>query len=687
MKLWIDTETRSRLKLTPGVFKYSTEGEVTVITWAADDGPVSLLETTDHIPAPRKLIEALLFADEIWCAGDEFDRTMLNTQPWFKQLEIPISKWRCLQAKARAHGLPGGLDQLCRILGVPADEAKDVRGKALIQLFCKPNKDGNYNDKHSHPIEWDEFCEYAKQDIVAMRACWKLIPGWNMTPFETRLRTLDAVMNARGVRMDLELCEAAIKITTRAKARLADETDDLTIGEVARTTQRNKLLKHLLEAYGVELPDLTADTVERRLNDPELPEPVKELLRNRQESSKASTAKYKRVMSSNIEGRLYGLLVYCGASRTGRWAGRLWQPHNLMRPTISRDQIELSIDAFKADDEDLLDLLGTGHMEVAANLMRSIPIAAPGHKLVVADLANIEGRGLAWMAGEEWKLQAFREYDAKTGPDLYKLSYARSFNIDPADVTDAQRQVGKVQELALGYYGGVGAFISMSEVYRVDLDEMAATAWGSLSRHAIAEATADWHKAVKKKRTFGLIERTWVVCQVFVRAWRRAHPATMDFHEKIAEAVVNAIGTPRRQFKVRGFTVDRIDNWLRIRCPSGSYLCYPAPRYNDDKREISYLGVDPYTRQWRRIPTYSGKLTQNLDERISRDVLANGLLDAESENYRPLLTVHDEIICEPIDSPQWSATGLCNILTRPRTWSVGLPLAAKGFESYRYRKD
>lgn len=686
MKLWIDTETRSRLKLTPGVFKYSTEGEVTIITWAVDDGLVSLLDVTDHGPVPRELIQALLTADTICAAGDEFDRTMLNTCTWFRELQIPITKWRCLQAKARAHGLPGGLDKLCHILGVPADEAKDARGKALIQLFCKPNKDGNYNDKNSHPIEWDEFCQYAKQDIIAMRACWKLIPGWNLTTFETHLRTLDAVMNARGVRMDLELCEAAIKITTRAKAKLADETQQTTVGEVLRTTQRDKLLKHILEAYGVELPDLTADTVERRLNDPELPEPVKELLRNRQESSKASTAKFKRVMSSNIDGRLYGLLVYCGAQRTGRWAGRIFQPHNMMRPTISQDQIELSIDAFKADDGELLTLLGIGQMEVAANLMRSVPIAAPGHKLVVADLANIEGRGLAWMAGEDWKLQAFREYDAKTGPDLYKLAYARSFNIDPEDVNDEQRQVGKVQELALGYYGGVGAFISMSEVYSVDLDAMAATAWPSLPRPAIAEATADWHKAVKKKRTFGLVERTWVVCQVFVRAWRRAHPATMDFHEKIAEAVVNAIGSPRRQFKVRAFTVDRVDNWLRIRCPSGSYLCYPAPRYDEAKREISYLGVNPYTKQWQRIKTYSGKLTQNLDERISRDTLAYGLLEADAEGYRPLLTVHDEAVCEPLDDPQWNARGLCKILTRDRPWSKGLPLAAKGFEGYRYRK-
>lgn len=686
MKLWCDTETRSRLKLTPGVFKYSTEGAVLIITWARDDSEVSLFDASDDAEPPIDLIEALLLADEIWAHGDEFDRTMLNTCAWYRELDIPITKWRCVQAKARAHGLPAGLDKLCTILGISEAESKDERGKELIQIFCKPNKDGSWNTKRTHPKEWAEFCIYAKQDIVAMRAVAKALPVWNMTPFETKLRTLDQVMNGRGLRMDLELCRAAVKITTRAKARLANQTQELTVGEVQRTTQRNKLLMHLMEAYGVELPDLTADTVERRLLDPELPEPVKMLLANRQEAGKASTAKFKRVLDCEIGERLYGLTVYCGAQRTGRWAGRYFQIHNMMRPTIGQDQIELSIDAFKADDEELLDLLGTRQMEVAANLMRSVPIAAPGHKLVVADLANIEGRDLAWMAGEEWKLQAFRDFDAKVGPDLYKVSYARAMNRDPEDVDEFQRQIGKVIELALQYYGGVGAFISMSEVYGIDLAAMAETAWPTLSRHAIADATCDWHKAVKKRRTFGLTERTWVVCQVFVKAWRRAHPAIMAFHGAIQEAVIEAIRTPRRQFKVRGFTVDNINNWLRIRCPSGSYLCYPAPRYDEDKREISYLGVNPYTRQWQRIKTYSGKITQNLTERVARDTLACGLIEAEDEGYRPLASVHDEAITEPLDDPQWSAKGLCRILTRDRVWSRGLPLAAKGFEGQRYRK-
>lgn len=695
-RLWIDTETRSRLKLTPGVFKYRTQGAVMIVTWALDDDPVSIWEIDldtifKGIPIewdpPPALIEALLICDEIWAAGDEFDRSMFETCAWYNALRIPIAKWCCLQAKARAHGLPGGLAMLCEIFKLGVEESKDDRGKALIQLFCVPNDDGSWNNKRTHPVQWAEFCEYAKRDIVSMRAVWKKIPDWNLSPFETRLRTLDQMMNARGIGMDLDLCQAAIEITTAAKAKLAAETVEITLGNVERTTQRNKLLLHILDAYGVKLPDLTADTVERRLQDPELPEPVKLLLINRQESSKSSTAKFKRVLSSEVLGSLFGLLVYCGAQRTQRWAGRIFQPHNMMRPTLMREEIEALIELFKARDIEGIDMLGVGHMEAAANLMRSVMIARAGRKFVVADLANIEGRDLAWMAGEEWKLKAFRDFDAKIGPDLYRVAYSRSMNVDVEDVNDFMRQIGKVIELALQYYGGVGAFISMSEVYNLDLDAMAATAWPTLSRHAIARATEDWARAVKKRRTFGLAERTWIVCQCFVLAWRAAHPAIMDFHKSIEEAVINAITTPNRQFNVRGFCVDRLANWLRIRCPSGGYLSYPAPRYDDEKREISYLGVNPYTRQWQRIKTYSGKISQNLTEKVARDTLAAGIIDAETEGYNPLLTVHDELITEPPDDPTWSAKGLCGILTRERLMTLGLPLAAKGFEGPRYKKE
>lgn len=696
-RLYLDTETYSGIKLSHGVHKYATDGEVMIVTYATNWTPDKTVYKWDvtnkpiykgvaiEFDPPQGLIEAILLADEIWAAGAEFDRTMLETAAWWRALNVPLERWCCLHALARSVGLPGGLDKLGRIFKLPLAMQKDEAGKGYIQMFCVPQQDGSRNTARSHPEQWAGFLEYAKQDIVVMRELIEnQIPFWNWTPFERAVQIQDAIMNARGVRMDVELAAAAVKCTTRAKRRLGAQTEILTAGEVERTTQRDKLLRFILAAYGVDLPDLKMDTVERRLNDPELPEAVKELLRNRQEASKASTAKYQRVLSSAVGDRLYGLLVYCGANRTGRWAGRIFQPHNLPRPKHDLDEINVGIEAFKLDDPELItdDVMG-----LASSMLRSLPIAADGHKLLWADLKNIEGRDLTWMAGEAWKLSAFAAYDAGVGPDLYILSYANSFRVAVESVNNDQRQVGKVQELALGYYGGVGAFISMSEVYRIDLDAMAEKAYPSLRKQDIAQALVDWHKAVKRRRTFGLEQKTWVVCQVFVLGWRRAHANIMKFHKDIENAVISAIGRPRQVFTVRGFSVDRVGNWLRIKCPSGSYICYPGIRYDADKREISYLGENQYTRQFQRIKTYSGKVSQNLTERVARDTIAAGMLDAEAEGYRPVLTVHDSLMCEPPDDPKYSVAGLIKILTKYRKWSDGLPLAAAGDEGYRYWED
>lgn len=692
MRLHLDTETFSEIKLSHGVKKYSTgKAEVMIVTWALDDAPVSIWQTKSYVSytsqfhAPPELIEAVLLADEIWTAGNDFDRTLLETCHWWRELDVPDEKWCDLHALARAHSLPAGLDKLCKIFKLDDTLAKSDEGRSLIQLFCVPQQDGKPRaTEKTHPAQWAEFCTYAKQDIVAMRAVMAQMPFWNWTPYERAIQRLDAIMNRRGLRMDMELAEAMVKCTTRAKRRLGKQTEELTAGEVERTTQRNKLLAFILAAYDITLPDLTMDTVERRLNDPEIPEPVKELLRNRQQASKASTAKCVRVIASAVEERLYGLLVYCGADRTRRWAGRIFQPHNLPRPKHSRAEIETAIEAFKLDEPELVfdDIMG-----MAASMLRSLPIAADGHKLAVADLSNIEGVALAYMAGEDWKVKAFADYFYGDGLDLYIRSFANSFRMDPKTVTKAQRQIGKVQELALQYYGGVGAFISMSEVYNIDLDAMAELAWPSLRKEDVAQATIDYKKAGKRNRHFGLAEKTWIVCQVFVLGWRRAHPAIMAFHKAIEDAVISAIGRPRQVFKVRGFKVDRVGNWLRIQSPQGGYLCYPGIRYDADKREISYLGQNQYTRQFSRIKTYSGKITQNLTEFFCRDILGHGMLDAEAEGWRPVLTVHDELVCEPPDEARFAAPALCKILIRERAWAPGLPLNAKGFTAYRYRKD
>jgi DNA polymerase len=597
------------------------------------------------------------------------------------------------------HGLPGSLQKLCAIFKLPESQSKSSGGKNLIDIFCKPRKDGKYNDRHSHPKEWSEFLGYGAQDVIAMRHIYHKVPKWNATPRMWSMWALDFRMNHRGVAMDLKLAAGAVEATTRAKRTLAARTAKLSKiqasglegdeSAVEATTQRDRLLAYMAD-FGVNLPDLTADTVERRLEDESLPEHIKELLRIRQKASKASTAKYQRVLNQHVDGRLFNLLVFCGAMRTGRWAGRTLQPQNLPRPKHEKWDIAHAIERFQNGTIESYapdDVLG-----LASSALRGLIIAPPGRRLVTADLANIEGRFMAWVSGEDWKIAAYAAYDRGEGPDLYKVAYARPFRIDPNDIADEgdwRRQVGKVMELALQYYGGVGAFCSMAETYGLRLEELAATAWPTIPLDIKRQSQQLWAKAIKRRRTYGLEERIWVVCQSLVSMWRDAHPMVVAFWSALDSAIKDAIRSPGKRFKAGDrISVDRIGNWLRIKLPSGRYLNYPAPRIRTDGRYTSrsFIGVDPYTKQWGRIFTYSGKDAENVCQGGCADILMDGLLAADEAGYNPVLSVHDEGITEPPDEDKYNDKGLSKLLVESSLWADGMPMAAKGRTSYRYSK-
>jgi DNA polymerase len=294
---------------------------------------------------------------------------------------------------------------------------------------------------------------------------------------------------------------------------------------------------------------------------------------------------------------------------------------------------------------------------------------------------------MAWVAGEHWKIEAFKAFDRKEGPDLYKLSYGRALNVDPETIEDDswERQLGKVMELALQYYGGVGAFCSMAETYGLRLEVLAQAAWPVIPANFRRDAQAAWHKAVKRKRTYGLDERIWCVCHALVLTWRAAHPAICTFWAQLDQATKMATKVPNKEYKVGQFiSVDRIGNWLRIKLPSGRYLSYPAPRGDD--YTSSFMGVDPYTKQWKRISTYSGKRAENIVQAGAADILMDGLVAADEAGYNPVLSVHDEAITEPLDDDGYTDTGLSKLLVEASLWADGLPLAAKGFTACRYRK-
>jgi DNA polymerase len=658
--LHIDAETWSDIPLKNGTYAYSERVEIILTAYAWDDNPVDVLE--DFVPAQ---IQAMIDdADTIIIHNSFFDRTMFAACG----VRIPVEKIEDTMVTAYAHALPGGLDQLCQVLGVAEDMAKKKTGKKLINLFCKPrpkNMKLRRATKETHPKEWAEFVEYAGFDIVSMRECRRLMPRWNLTPKECELWILDQKINDRGIKVDMDLAHAALRAAARSQILLAARMDKLTDGKVGSATQRAKLLEHLGEEHNFNMVDMTKGTVATALKD-EMTEAVRELLEIRQQAAATSPAKYTVLVkgTSTRDKRLRGTLQFCGAGRTLRWSGRLFQPQNLPRPTIKQDLIDLGIAAMKADCEDLIfdtsdEIKFATVMDLCASAVRGTLISEFGKKLVIADLSNIEGRVVAWLAGEAWKVRAFFEYDKGIGHDIYVLAYARAFGVTPEMVIadkkhglGLMRAVGKVMELSLQYGGAVGAFMKMGAAYGVSLPESE------------------------------VVE--------IVQKWRKAHPAIKSFWYDLEWACRQAVRNVGGRFVAGVLEMDCVVHngvkWLRIKTPSGSYLSYPAVDEREDG-QLVYDGIDQYTRQWTQLDTYGPKLLQNVTEKVARDILARGMKAAEQAGYEVCLHAHDELITETPDTEEFTDEALSKMMIEKTTWMQGLPLAAAGFETHRYRKD
>jgi DNA polymerase len=735
--LWGDLETFSEVPIKDGTHVYAASAQIMLWAYALDDGPVKVWDVANRevswfepLLGERVVEQTHTLPDDLWrplCdetveiqfhnAG--FDRTVLRHAGSVVErgAASQVHRWRCTMAQALAHSLPGGLERLCEVLDIDQDSRKLKIGKELVRLFCMPrpkNMKLRRATKATHPVEWARFVEYAGQDITSMRAVRAKLPTWNYTGRELELFHLDARINERGVAVDIPFAQAAIEAADRAQRSLAEQTVEITDGAVGSATQRDALLAHILSEHGVELPDMQASTLERRIEDPTLPEPVRQLLAIRLQAGRNSTSKYNALLKGTSEdGRLRGLLQFCGAGRTGRWSGRLFQPQNLARPDVAaaaewhgheiktskylklrsapstsdedvQHYVDFGIEAIKAG---CADLVFDNVMAVAGSAVRGAIVAPDGRKLVVSDLANIEGRDAAWLAGESWKLAAFRAYDAGTGPDLYKVAYAKAFGIRPEDVDKFMRQIGKVMELMLQYEGGVGAYLTGALTYGIDLEEMAERAYVLLPADLRTEAEGflQWTRD-QKRNTFGLSDKAFIVCDAFKRGWRHGHPAIQSYWGELSETVREAILNPGHTLTARKLKVRRDGAWLRIGLPSGRALCYPSPEVGAGG-EISYMGVNHYTRKWQRLKTYGGKLFENICQAVARDVMAWNMPAIEAAGYQIVLTVHDEVVTEAPDSPDFNADHLGTLLAATPPWADGMPLAAGGCEALRYRKE
>lgn len=698
-KLYLDLETRSGANLKAvGVYQYVRDPHFKVLlcSWSLDDDDVRVWDVVSGKPMPERLRKAL--ADprvRVVIANSTFDRTAIRHSEDFDYMKLPTTRIIDTMVQALAHGLPGGLEALSNLFGLEQEGAAKMReGRTLIQQFCTPvrgKKQVQFYGQKDFPAQWASFVEYARQDIVAMREIHKRLPTLNYPKLEHHLWVIDQRINDRGLPVDLELATAAVKEQQAERARLNARTKKKTHGEVGAATQRDALLMHLATEHDVWLPDLKSDTLARYLEQPELPQPVRSLIELRQNSSLTSASKYRHVLQRQVKGRLQGTMQMYGAARTGRDAGRVFQPQNLMRHTrwrglsgdaltraIETDVAAITSGAASFVDSNVMDLLG--------NCVRGVIKAPEGKKLVVADLSNIEGRCLVWLADEEWKLKYFRDYD--TGVikyDNYVTAYSEAMNVSPESVGHYERQIGKVMELGLGYGGGVAAFLTFASVYRLDIDELADEVWKSGDQGQLQTCLEKHDWAKDNGYHAGLEPRQYAACEYLKQQWRDSHPQTVKFWYDLENAFRTCTERDGVTVRVGRLAFRRQGQWLYIRLPSGRCLVYLQPKIVDGN--CSFIGVDGYTRRLDRLKTYSGRLAENVTSAAARDVMFHNIPHVESLGYEIVLRVHDELVTETPDEARFSADALAKAMIRPHEWADGLPLAADGFETYRYRED
>lgn len=758
-RLFLDTETFSGVDLKKvGAYAYAEHPttEIMICTYAIDEGRVQTWDCTESPTMPRELRKALRRVSRkkakiVMANGLLFDRLVIR-EKW--GIDLPVGQIEDTMIMAFRHALPGSLDMQCQVLGVDAEHAKDKAGKALIKRFCKPTpktyKIRRYT-RETHPEEWAKFLRYAALDIIAMREVYWRIPDWGNTPKEDEILLIDQLINDRGFYVDVDLARAAIKAVQAHKEELKEEAWERFGGKL---TGNDFLpaLRDLAPAFTIH--NAQKSTLNDLLEDPDFPDEGKVLIEMRLGASSTASTKYNPLVNGlSADGRRRGCLQYGGAKRTLRWAGKGFQPQNLARGEYSDDHegkikrrdgesdVSYWVRSHMLTNGIKSLLRGTAHWaydisKLTASTVRGCIIPGKGKKFVVADYSNVEGRGLAWIAGEKTALMVF-----KAGRDIYCETAGKMFGLDPEYIKANRkdlRQIGKACELGLGYGGGVAAFLQFAKNLGLDLYAMADVMKGTFPDHiwAAAKRGYEYARINEAKRppkpgkkderpTYILPKNVWLTCDAIKRMWRESHPMTVAFWAELEDAVLGAIRNPgkaywaganvrpdgRKALKIvrtkakhdPTFDEERDDPnaagwWLKIELPSGRIMSYPGialsvtTEIDEDtgkKRtstRIKYQGENQTTRQWGFQYTYGGKLTENIVQALCRDILAWSMPGVESAGYEIVLSVHDELITEVPDTDDYTTEELCALMCDLPIWAKGFPLAAEGDIMYRYRK-
>ena len=763
MRAWVvvDFETRSAVDIDVGPECYAADDttDALCIAWQWPDGAKHVVDADASVTVACDELFAHQRAGGIVVVHNASFELAISAMLHRRKPDVwpalTIEQTHCTMAMARTLALPGSLENLANVLRLPV--RKDMEGSALMKRMAKPAKltakqrkaiaagadpitegltyaSGHY--WHDTPELRVRLRDYCLVDVEAQVAAWLALP--KLPASERALWVLDQRINQRGVGIDREACRRARDLLAGAAERLDAELVTLTGGAVS-SARAAAALRTWLAEQGTVTENMQKHTVETAVLT--ATGPAKRALEIRLAVSKSSTAKLTPMLDmTQANGRARNTLQFHRAT-TGRWAGSGIQTQNLSRPPKGWKvkHAEEFIAALKAGDDVRLATIFEkwgGEFNTVAASLRSMLCAAPGWRLMAADYSNIEGRGLAWLAGEQWKLDAFRQYDTvrldasgvvmldakgesmRVGSDLYKLAFAKAFGIAVDDVDEYQRQVGKVMELALGYAGSVGAFLSMGANYNIDLALIA-----TIARRAVDAETWDNACAAYDRISYdpdaaeeteleddnedysflepfkgdprrGLPREQWAAIRCIVQGWRSGHPATVAWWkslESAAIAAVDAWGTTHAAGPVV-FSASRTA--LRCRLPSGRHLTYPFARViRGESRKtgklqtvLLYSAAKGASRTWRPTRAYGGLLSENITQAVARDALAHALITLERSGYATIMHVHDEIVVEMPDGVG-SASEFQALCEAAPAWAQGLPLVTgEPWEGQRYRK-
>lgn len=659
--LGIDLETYSGIDIREsGVYAYaaSPDFEVLLIGYSFDNGSVEVIDLTDP------LVDAYADFPEFWeglrdpdviktAYNANFERTCLSA--WLKE-PMPPEQWRCTAVHASTLGLPGNLAGVGAALGLPEDKQKDTTGKRLIDYFCKPCKPTKANGGRTRnlpehaPEKWIQFIDYNRQDVVAESTIREKLSIYKITETEQEVWNLDQRMNDRGVLLDMGLADKIIRYDAIYREQLMMEARALT--GLDNPNSLAQLKDWFQYNYRLEVKSITKDTIPQIMKQLEELEfmyeiaPAIRMLKIRQELGKTSVRKYQAMENAVCpDGRLRGILQFYGANRTGRWAGRIVQVHNLPQNKIP--DLDLARQLAQEEDFETIEQLFEGIPFVFSQLIRTAFIPSEGCRFVVSDFSAIEARVIAWLADENWRLEVFR-----THGKIYEASASQMFHVPIENIRKGSklRQQGKVAELALGYGGSFGAIKVMDKAGSIPDDEI----------------------------------------QLLVSNWRKASPNICRFWYN-TEAAAKAAISERRTVKLKhGIIFSYINHILFIGLPSGRKLAYYDARIEENakgKEAITYAGVNQDTKAWGRIETWGGKLVENIVQAVARDCLAETIRQVSKAGYQIVFHVHDEII---VDVPLEDKDALKTITDRmavPVSWAPELPLRGDGYETGYYKKD